>query len=41
MSGLGSNLCILGIIYIIGVVSYVIWKYFVEEEKKETRRNSR
>lgn len=41
MSGIGSNLFILGIIYIIGVVSYVIWKYLVEEEKKETRRNSR
>lgn len=41
MSGIGSNLCILGIIYIIGVVSYVVWKYLVEEEIKETRRNSR
>lgn len=41
MSGLGSNLCILGIMYIIGVVSYLAWRYLVNEEECEIRRNSR
>lgn len=39
MSGLASNLCLLGIFYCIGVVTWALRKHAMETEARQERRN--
>lgn len=39
MNGLASNLCLLGIFYVIGVVTWLVRKWAIKKEETRERRN--
>lgn len=39
MNGLASNLCLLGIFYVIGVITWLVRKWAIKKEEERERRN--